>query len=157
MTFLPKAAAPLIAALIPLLVSTLPVASESPDGSGNMRALGRCEGCVFDGRDFSRQTLTGIDLSEADLQNVTFDMSRLNLAVFENAVLSNVSFAGANLRGTNFVGARLSDVSFEGADLRGAVFEGASLERTSLDEALLCNTQTPSDRMDNSDCDGEQN
>lgn len=142
------------AALFLILSATLTLASETSDRSDDMRKLGRCAGCVLEGRAFEGQSLTGVDLSDATLTRVDFDGAQLNLAIFEDAVLSEVSFAGATLRGASFVGARLSDVSFEGADLRGAVFEGAVLERTSLDAALLCNTQTPVDKMDNSDCSG---
>ena len=118
-----------------------------------MRALGRCSGCVIENDDYRGNRLTSIDLRDATLTDVRLEGTQLNLAVFENAVLTRVSFVGANLSGAIFVGAQLIDVSFEGANLRGAVFEGARLERTRLDTAHLCNTQTPADEMDNSDCD----
>lgn len=127
-------------------------ASETPIGSADMRALGRCSGCALENRDFGGHRLTSIDLSDANLTDLRFEGAQLSLAVFENAILTRVSFAGANLSGAIFVGAQLTDVSFEGANLRGAVFEGARLERTTLDAAHLCNTQTPADEMDNSDC-----
>lgn len=136
-----------------VLGSVTAVASETPSGLAEMRALGRCAGCVLENDDYSGHRLTSIALRDATLTDVRLEGAQLNLAVFENTILTRVSFAGANLSGASFVGAQLIDVSFEGANLRGAVFEGARLERTQLDAAHLCNTQTPADEMDNSDCD----
>ena len=127
--------------------------AQEPDRTQDMRVVGNCRGCVFDGRDFSGQSLMGIDLGAARLTATGFERAALGIAVFDGATLTDVSFDGANLRGASFVGARLVDVSFSGTDLSGAVFEGAILERTDLQPALLCNTQMPDDEMENSDCD----
>ena len=118
----------------------------------DVRALGDCEGCVFDGHDFSGQRLVGVNLSSAQLSSIMFDGAVMNIAIFDGAVLRDVSFAGANLKGASFVGAQLENVIFDDANLTGVVFEGALLDRTDLQSALLCNTQTPGDLMDRSDC-----
>lgn len=122
------------------------------DRSEDVRMLGDCSGCIFDGADFSERKLTGINLEESRLNAVDFHAAQLNIAIFNESVLRDVNFASANLRGASFTGSTLIDVSFDGADLRGAVFEGVVLENTNLQSALLCNTQMPDDSMDNSDC-----
>lgn len=126
--------------------------AQEADRTADMRGLGDCRGCVFDGQDFSDRRLMAIDLGGARLTSTAFDGAGLGIAVFDDAHLIAVSFDGADLRGASFVDARLTDVTFAGADLRGAVFEGAILERTDLQPARLCNTQMPDDEMDNSDC-----
>ena len=152
MKVIPKVPPGIVLALLLLSQNAPSATADTPVGSDRMRPLGQCSGCVIENHDFNGQRLTGIDLSDAALSNVALDGAQLNLAILEDAVLTRVSFAGANLSGTIFVGARLTDVSFEGANLQGAVFEGAILERTTLDGAHLCNTQTPADALDNSDC-----
>ena len=127
--------------------------AQDNDRSVEMRALGNCGGCAFDGQDFSGFRLMGIDLGEARLTDLSFDRARLGVAIFDGANLTDVSFDGTDLRGASFVGARLVDVTFTGANLRGAVFEGAILTRTDLRRARLCNTQMPDDEMENSNCD----
>ena len=140
------------ATLTVFLTGSPPALAEETDRSKDVRALGRCAGCVLQLSDFSGRNLMGIDFTSAHLNSVKFDGSNMNLAVFENAVLRGTSFASVNLRGANFVGARLTEVSFEEADLKGAVFDGAILEVTDLDPTILCNTQTASDEIDNYDC-----
>lgn len=143
---------PMGVVLLGLIAMGVPDRGFSADTPAEMRALGRCQGCVVENTSFAGARLMGVDLGEAQISDVVFEAARLSIAVFDGAVLDGVSFRNADLRGASFVGARLNGVSFEGADLKGAVFEGAVLERTELDPALLCNTQMPDDQMDNSDC-----
>lgn len=126
--------------------------AQDADRTGDVKMLGNCEGCVFEKQDFSDRRLTGIDFSGANLSDVIFDKATMSIAVFDGATLRDVSFIGTNLSGASFVGARLVDVIFDGANLNGAVFENGILERTDLQTALLCSTQIPGDKMDNSDC-----
>jgi uncharacterized protein YjbI with pentapeptide repeats len=135
-----------------MLTYGIAVAGEDVERLSEVRALGDCENCTFEDQDFLGKKLTGINLSNAALDNVVFDKSEMNISLFEGATLRNVSFVGTNLRGASFVGARLENVSFDGAILSGAVFEGAIMDRTDLQAALLCNTQLPGDLMDRSDC-----
>lgn len=128
------------------------VFAQSSDRSGDVKRLGNCQGCVFDGQDFSERKLMGINLASAQLSNTVFDHAAMNIAIFDGASLRGVSFVGSDLSGASFVGAQLENVTFDGADLSGAVFEGATLERTDLKVARLCNTQVPGDVMDSSDC-----
>ena len=134
------------------IASTLAVNAQEGDRDADVKALGDCEGCVFDGQDFSERRMMGVNFASAQLSDIVFDRAAMNIAIFDGASLRGVSFDGTDLKGASFVGARLEDVSFDGADLRGAVFEGAILDRTDLQAARLCNTQIPDDIMDNSDC-----
>lgn len=127
------------------------VAQDASDAE-QIRKLGKCRECSFEGLNLSGRVLYGLDLRGATLQGVTFDGADLSLAIFGNAVLENVSFDGADLSGANFVRARLVNVTFLGADLGAAVFEGAILEETDLSAGRLCNTQMPDDSTDNSGC-----
>ncbi|OSP52873.1 pentapeptide repeat-containing protein [Pseudoruegeria sp. SK021] len=137
---------------VSVVLCSVAAGAQETDRTEDMRGLGNCQGCVFEGHDFSGQRLMGIDLGESKLSDIHFDRAGLGIAIFDGAKLASISFDGADLRGASFVGARLVDVTFENADLRGAVFEGAFLERTDLQSALLCTTQMPDDEMDNSDC-----
>ena len=82
------------------------LAGEDVERLSEVRALGDCENCTFEDQDFSGKKLTGINLSNAALDNVVFDKSEMNISLFEGATLRNVSFVGTNLRGASFVGAR---------------------------------------------------
>lgn len=118
-----------------------------------LRMLGQCRGCSFEGLDVSDRRMTGVDLAQAKLRDVDFSGNGMNIAIFDFAVLENVSFSAADLDGASFRGARLINVSFEDSKLRGAVFEDATLVDTELQAGRLCNTQMSDETMDNSDCD----
>jgi uncharacterized protein YjbI with pentapeptide repeats len=110
---------PLVVMIIMIATSAYAQEAEIPE---EVRMLGDCSGCSFDGADFSDRKLTGINLEESRLNAVDFHAAQLNIAIFNGSVLRDVNFASANLRGASFTGSTLIDVSFEGADLRGAVF-----------------------------------
>lgn len=117
-----------------------------------MRMMGQCAGCVLNGNDYREGRLTGVELADSKITEVSFNEATLSLAIFDGARLTNVNFDGANLRGASFVGAVLVNVTFDGADLMGAVFEGATLDQTDLSTARLCKTQLPDDMMANDGC-----
>lgn len=102
-----------------------------------LRMLGQCRGCSFEGLDVSNQRMTGVDLTEATFRNVDFSQAALNIAIFDFVVLENVSFASADMDGVSFRGARLINVSFDDAELRGAVFEDVTLIDTGLQTGHL--------------------
>lgn len=143
---------PMIAGVFTLALALTAVAQEG-DRLADVRVLGNCKDCVFEGQSFSDRKLTGINFVSAQLSDISFDRTAMNIAIFEGADLRGVSFIDTDLSGASFVGTRLEDVTFDGADLRGAIFEGAILVRTDMQAARLCNTQLPDDVMDNSDCD----
>lgn len=118
----------------------------------DMRMLGQCAGCILNGNDYREARLTGVQLEDSEITEVSFKEATLSLAIFDGARLTNVNFDGANLRGASFVGAVLVNVSFDGVELMGAVFEGAVLEQTDISEGRLCKTQLPDDIMANDGC-----
>ena len=69
-----------------------------------------------------RVTLTGIDLSYADLQGCTLT----------KADLRNANLTGADLRKANLSGALLNNADLTDCDLRGATLDGAQLARAKL-------------------------
>lgn len=135
---------------LPILIAGATAAAADP--VSEMRLLGNCAGCAISDGDFSRFLLMGVDLSNADLRNVSFSDARMTVAVLNGARLDGVSFAGTDLRGATFVNARITNVDFTGANLAGAVFEGAVLVDSDLTTARLCKTQLPDDDMANDNC-----
>lgn len=76
--------------------------------------------------------MTGVDLSQAELGEVSFTACRSDFATFNRARLVNVCFEDCNLRETDFGAARLSRVRFDRCDLTGAEFGGAELSRCEM-------------------------
>lgn len=143
---------PAISALLVCLSASNVTAQAASDAS-QMRKLGQCRACSFEGLDLTGRKLTGVDLTESTLRGIDFAGANLSIALFDFAVIENVSFDGADLGGASFRGARLVNVTFEGADLRAAVFEDAILEDTDITAGRLCNTQMPNETTDNTECD----
>jgi uncharacterized protein YjbI with pentapeptide repeats len=76
--------------------------------------------------------LTGIDLPEATLRDVTIRGCRVDLASFGFCRLERVSFEDCLLAQTDFLEAELDSVRFHGCDLTRADFRGARLHRCEL-------------------------
>ncbi|MDO8947062.1 MAG: pentapeptide repeat-containing protein [Desulfocapsaceae bacterium] len=89
-----------------------------------------CYGCRLTGVDLTDKNLDGVDLEGADLSG-----SRLEGADLENANLKGAILVGANLRNANLEGADLYKANLSGADLTGAKLDG-----TLLDDAQLSDT-----------------
>ncbi|NJL46925.1 MAG: protein kinase [Leptolyngbyaceae cyanobacterium SM2_5_2] len=94
-------------------------------------------------RDFSLQTLHGLDMQRTALANINFNQSKLPSANFQGADLSNANFGRANLSRSNLRNAKLVKAYFhyanlEGADLRGADLSQACLSNANLRGANLC-------------------
>jgi uncharacterized protein YjbI with pentapeptide repeats len=79
-----------------------------------------------------RVRLTGAQLPEGSILDVTFADCRADLVSFRFAKLERVVFRDCRLEESDFYGARLKDVLFERCDLRLAVFSGAKSERIEL-------------------------
>jgi uncharacterized protein YjbI with pentapeptide repeats len=79
-----------------------------------------------------RVRLTGAELGEAKLADVTFDECRLDVTGFRHARLERVAFRDCRMGECDFTGATLTDVLFERCDLNRAGFGGARLERVEL-------------------------
>lgn len=135
------------------LLAAIPALAQDTGDPSNLRMLGECRGCTFEGLELSERKLTGMDLTEATLRDIDFGGAELNLALFDFAVIENVSFDGADLGGASFRGARLINVTFVDADFQATVFEDAILENTDLSPGRFCLTQMPNESTDSSECD----
>jgi uncharacterized protein YjbI with pentapeptide repeats len=76
--------------------------------------------------------LTGAELAEGSLSDVTLGDCRLELAGLRMARLERVVFRGCRMGECDFYAAELKDVLFEGCELRRATFTNASMTRVEL-------------------------
>jgi uncharacterized protein YjbI with pentapeptide repeats len=79
-----------------------------------------------------RCRLTGAELAEATLRDVTFDECRIDLVGLRYARLERVVFRDCRMSECDFNGATLKDVVFERCELRAATFSNCRLERVEL-------------------------
>ena len=79
-----------------------------------------------------RARLTGADLGEASLRDVTFEGCRIDLANLTAARMERVVFADCDLRESSFAEAVLRDVRFERCDLGGVELSRVRLQRVEL-------------------------
>lgn len=79
-----------------------------------------------------RGRLTGAQLPEGALIDVTFSDCRADLVSFRFAKLQRVVFRDCRLEEGDFYGAELEDVLFERCDLRQASVEGVKIARVEL-------------------------
>lgn len=82
--------------------------------------------------DLRRCRLTGVELAEATLSDVTFHDCRLDLVGLRIAKLDRVVFRECRMAECDFYDASLTDVLFEDCELREATFSGVKLERVEL-------------------------
>jgi uncharacterized protein YjbI with pentapeptide repeats len=85
--------------------------------------------------------LTGLELNEADLTDVTFADCLIDLASFAGSTLTAVTFDGCILRQTDFLEAKLDSVRFHDCDLGEADLRGARLHRCELRRTRLIGLQ----------------
>lgn len=107
-------------ALVDLVATDLDWAGE--------RALGFSASRV----ELRRCRLTGADLAEGTLRDVTFDECRIDLVGLRHAKLERIVFRDCRMNECDFYGATLTDVLFERCDLREAIVSAARLERVEL-------------------------
>src|SRR6476620_9477477 len=88
-----------------------------------------------------RCRLTGIELAEATLSDVTFDDCRIDLAGIRHARLERVVFRECRMGECDFYGSTLKDVLFERCELREATFSTCTLERVELRGSDLAGTR----------------
>jgi uncharacterized protein YjbI with pentapeptide repeats len=79
-----------------------------------------------------RVRLTGAELGEATLADVTFEECRLDVAGLRHARLERVVFRDCRMGECDFTGAALIDVLFERCGLNRASFPSARLKRVEL-------------------------
>jgi uncharacterized protein YjbI with pentapeptide repeats len=73
--------------------------------------------------------LTGAELAESTLQDVTFSECRLDLVGFRHAKLQRIVFRDCRMAECDFGGTRLEDVLFERCELSQASFAGVTIAR----------------------------
>jgi uncharacterized protein YjbI with pentapeptide repeats len=79
-----------------------------------------------------RCRLTGMDLAEATLRDVTFGDCRIDLVNLRFAQLERVVFHDCRMTECDFYQASLKDVLFERCELREGTFSGCELQRVEL-------------------------
>ncbi len=79
-----------------------------------------------------RCRLTGAELAEATLGDVTFDECRVDLVGLRHATLERVVFRDCRMRDCDLSGATLKHVLFERCDLREATLSVSGLQRVEL-------------------------
>jgi len=79
-----------------------------------------------------RCRLTGAELAEATISDVTFEECRIDLAGLRHATLERVVFRDCRMGECDLYGAALKDVLFERCELPEATLSGATLERVEL-------------------------
>ena len=79
-----------------------------------------------------RCRLTGAELAEARLEDVTFDDCRLDLVGLRAASLERVVFRDCRMAECELNAATLTDVLFENCELRQATLSGARVKRVEL-------------------------
>ena len=94
----------------------------------NLRARGLAARRV----EVRRSRLTGTELAEAALTDVTFSDCRLDLVGLRMATLQRVVFRDCRMAECDLYDASLTDVLFERCELREATLSGARLERVEL-------------------------
>jgi len=88
-------------------------------------------------RDFSGQTLLGLDAQGRELSGLNACGAQLRDAHFELANLTGARLDGANLSNAHFNGTLLGGATFVGADCEGADFRGADLRDVDFTRASL--------------------
>ena len=81
-----------------------------------------------------------VNLSQASLRNAHFEDADLRGCDLREADLSHGYFRQADLRGANLSGANLSHADLRGADLSDALTDGATTDGTNLEGASLFGT-----------------
>lgn len=92
----------------------------------------QARGLVARRAELRRCRLTGIELAEAALTDVTFEDCRLDLAGLRIAKLERVVFRDCRMAECDLYEASLTDVLFERCELREATFSAVKLKRVEL-------------------------
>ena len=108
------------------------------------------ENCSFDGGDFSRMDLRGLQfvlctLAEAswyaaDLSQTQWTGCRGRQADFESASMTDAKFVNCDLNNTKWRRAKLSSASFKGCKLTGAHFVEVAALGLGFEDCLLVGT-----------------
>ena len=86
---------------------------------------------------FSDARLTGVNLAEAQIEQVSFKGCKLDYANFRHSAIKHVSFEDCVLIGADFQGASMDSTRFSGCRLAEADFSKARLARVDLRSSEL--------------------
>ncbi len=100
----------------------------------------RCIGCDFKYQNFAKADLTGVIMSQANLNGANLSGTNLTLAIFRDADLTRADLTKANLHQAALYGAKLINAKLVGANLSKAKLPYANLKEASLQKANLTNT-----------------
>ena len=92
----------------------------------------RGRGVAWKRVELRRCRLTGVELAESVLNDVTFSECRLDLAGLRLTRLERVVFRDCRMSECELYEAALEDVLFERCELRGASLDGVRIERVEL-------------------------
>jgi hypothetical protein len=119
----PSSHASLKQALITVFKQAYPLARDLPNQSLPLDARGI--------------RLDHVDLTSADLKQISMPFASLQNAVLKRAHLEGANFVGADLKGANLGGANLEGAYLTGADLRNVNLAGTNLAGADLCTAYL--------------------
>ena len=85
--------------------------------------------------------LTGLELTEAELTDITFRDCRIDLASFAGSTLTAVTFDGCVLRQTDFLEAKLDSVRFHDCDMTEIDLRRTRMHRCELRRSRLPGAQ----------------
>lgn len=104
----------------------------------------------FVGKDYSKESLRGVNFDGAAMSGANFNMSDLTGADFSYGKVDGANFDAADLGGARFDYTDVSGASFVGADLRGADLSKAiGLTATQLSYALYDTATKLPDELSN--------
>jgi uncharacterized protein YjbI with pentapeptide repeats len=106
---------------------------------GKLIRENRCIGCDFKYQNFAKADLTGVVMSQANLNGTNFSDTNLTLAIFRDADLTGANLNRANLQQAALYGAKLIGTKLIGANLSKAKLPYANLKGASLQKANLAN------------------
>ncbi|MDB9314020.1 pentapeptide repeat-containing protein [Spirulina sp. CS-785/01] len=93
----------------------------------------------FDGLYLCGKNMSGINLSDSELEESVFKNAKLSRANFNKSILYSADFRNAELINAQFYKAILGNADFRDADLEGAVLKEAYLDNAKLHGAILNN------------------
>ena len=107
------------------------------------------------GLDGGRKGFLMLFLSKSKLIDRSQPIVSLSGSNLSNADLSCIQLDNADLRNVYLKDAKLYYTKLDGADLTDAVLTGASFKEEELRKAVLCNTALPNGEIENQGCPGK--
>jgi uncharacterized protein YjbI with pentapeptide repeats len=116
----------LVSFVLAMVLFVFPLSAQAASSSSVTRSIGDTE---FNNRDFSGQSLVGVEYTNVNLEKANFSNADLRGGVFNGSVLKQ-----ANLHGVDFTGGIAYLIDFKGADLTDAILTDAMMLRSSFSD-----------------------